>query len=1450
MSHQRMSGVSGGCPGLQRLRRWRWLVWLQSLLLLGWSFCPPWTVWGESVFWTGGTWHIHGNPQTWEGTWSYDDFVPDADGDGLPDEFDPYPAEAHNRSCLFPGGVWAIDGQERYFESAWFDAFDGTLADADGDGLPDLLDPHPQTQHNLSAWFAGGTWVVDGVRCFWEGMWLPCAYESSSLPDTDADGLPDLLDAHPQDAENHSFWFNGGLFTRNDLTLALRAGHYAGSSADANADGLPDSLEDLFLHPSNYGTLQHWPGGTFLINGEWNTYGPVGYFAPEVADRDGDGIPDELDAAADDAWNGSYFEWQGGQFRVHGVLCDFAPGWYGGDSQDADGDGLPNGADPLPSDPDNNSAWWAGGTFLVDGAYQEFPGQWHQANAGDADQDGLPDDLDPYPADAQNPTPEPSFTWAGGTFIIDGAERGFAPGSYAGGWADTDSDLIPDCLDPYPAETANNSEWWSGGRLVVNGVEQTFAAGWHRANAGDADQDGIPEDLDPYPGDSQNPMPAPPQTFYWQGGAFRIHGLEQVFEAGLRDGVWADADGDLLPDSLDPCPGDAANNSAWWPGGTWLVHGLEAQFDARWQRADSPDGDGDGLPDDLDPLPGDPWNGSGWYWPEEPQICLRINDQDHTFTRQLYLTPWADADADGIPDVADPLPQDAYNGNDSDADGLYDSVEVLYPGVLNPQYAQDVLQERADGVSYLRAYEYNWRARDAGRPDLMLALDAPIPAERDSDQDAMSDRFEARHGLNPFDENDAVDSFIADCALNAEKAAWARSPWEPVTPEEYTTVTGQDWSDFATHHIDSLSYAENDWDGDGVSNRDEVLIFRTALRQAASRPTEAALLEAMLAGRVSQTTLLNHQFLLPVQDSCGCSASGCPIQGCYCSNGSCVPVEAAPLPTTPLACGCGYTLMTPSQCGCGSSQSCSPSTPCTPLVLVDEDLPTPACTCPNYIASIGNACGCSRQCFGEMNDPNCRHRSMDCACIFAGLCTSKPPVYDAEGVEIAPGVPCQCGYNCDAGALARHACTCGCSSCPSSTDPATYAKGCPNPTFAPGPNQIKIGNLPCDPVVTVEVVELSPKVKDEEGKEIEGSEKPNSGNPLTPFVEEDPENNRIAHREIKVKIGDVLKDKKVTWTLEALPGATPTTIRGQWEDSETHEDRFEQSTAYTGHWLRRVSQTTSETTIGADGYTAIRVNVPPIGFNQVRIKIQIEGIGTPIDLIDMEVPGVVVIDPGHGGSTNLQGSSANNATANPSGILEKDMALGYGLALRDALRQYRQTNKLNLQVFTTRIIDENSRGDIRANWARDKGADVFVSIHFNATNKQARGSESLIRGTDQVNGSEVEDERLGRRVLDGVLAGISQFDKASNDRGVKNFAWSSALNKNVPSSWAVLSDDSYANEDDYHPVRGTIAEIEFIDVPAVDALLNTGANAGAVKTAVVNGMRDGILNDLIQQPAP
>jgi N-acetylmuramoyl-L-alanine amidase len=381
------------------------------------------------------------------------------------------------------------------------------------------------------------------------------------------------------------------------------------------------------------------------------------------------------------------------------------------------------------------------------------------------------------------------------------------------------------------------------------------------------------------------------------------------------------------------------------------------------------------------------------------------------------------------------------------------------------------------------------------------------------------------------------------------------------------------------------------------------------------------------------------------------------------------------------------------------------------------------------------------------------------------------------------------------------------------------------------------------------VVELSPKTKDEDGNDIVGSEKPNYGKLLTPFVEVDPYINKTAHRELKVSIGSDLKDKKVTWTLVALPGTIPAAIRGQWEDSPTHKDRFEASTAYGANGFRKVSQSSGETTVGTDGYTAIRVNVPPIGFNQVRIKIQIEGTSTPIDLIDMEVPGVVVIDPGHGGTANLPGSSYNNATS-PSGVLEKTMALNYGLAVRDALKAKRQEDKLNLKVFMTREVDENKSGAYRGNKARDNGADVIFIIHFNAnddgsTPHRARGTLEVYRTTNNVFAQ--EDTQLSSNIIDGMVAAMQPFDAAANHRARVGF-------DDKP---AVSSDLNNGNTTEYHPVRTAYIEVEFIDFganttdkadDAVDVLLNTGPNAGAVKTAIANAIRDSILQDLRDQP--
>ncbi len=47
--------------------------------------------------------------------------------------------------------------------------------------------------------------------------------------------------------------------------------------------------------------------------------------------------------------------------------------------------------------------------------------------------------------------------------------------------------------------------------------------------------------------------------------------------------------------------------------------------------------------------------------------------------------------------------------------------------------------------------------------------------------------------------------------------------------------------------------------------------------------------------------------------------------------------------------------------------------------------------------------------------------------------------------------------------------------------------------------------------------------------------------------------------------------------------------------------------------------------------------------------------------------GIVVIDPGHGGTGGTLGGSDPNHAVSPSGVLEKTMTLQMGLLVRDAL---------------------------------------------------------------------------------------------------------------------------------------------------------------------------------------
>jgi N-acetylmuramoyl-L-alanine amidase len=210
--------------------------------------------------------------------------------------------------------------------------------------------------------------------------------------------------------------------------------------------------------------------------------------------------------------------------------------------------------------------------------------------------------------------------------------------------------------------------------------------------------------------------------------------------------------------------------------------------------------------------------------------------------------------------------------------------------------------------------------------------------------------------------------------------------------------------------------------------------------------------------------------------------------------------------------------------------------------------------------------------------------------------------------------------------------------------------------------------------------------------------------------------------------------------------------------------------------------------------------------------------------------GIVVIDPGHGGTTNVGGSDANHATS-PSGVQEKAMTLTMGLLVRDALVAANAGGH-QITVFMTRAKDENLGLSARATVARDKKADVFLSIHYNGFDGTARGVEAYVRPEAAGNVNLAEDAAFARRVQTRVLLAIKARDAATRDRGVKEM------------KLGVLVDGALGNTAASHPCRACLLEVEFIDVAAVDELLNTGPNAAIVRNEIAGAIRDAILEEL------
>jgi N-acetylmuramoyl-L-alanine amidase len=213
----------------------------------------------------------------------------------------------------------------------------------------------------------------------------------------------------------------------------------------------------------------------------------------------------------------------------------------------------------------------------------------------------------------------------------------------------------------------------------------------------------------------------------------------------------------------------------------------------------------------------------------------------------------------------------------------------------------------------------------------------------------------------------------------------------------------------------------------------------------------------------------------------------------------------------------------------------------------------------------------------------------------------------------------------------------------------------------------------------------------------------------------------------------------------------------------------------------------------------------------------------------------VVIDPGHGG--------AEVGAKGPGGTLEKDVTLAIGRKLRAAL-----TNGLGIQAFLTRDKDQEVALDDRTAFANNYKADLFVSIHANASAARgARGSEVYFLSY------QASDEESRRVAMSegGALPGRGAEAGASGDLALilwdmaqaEHLEESSALATRINEELAEVT-GSQGRGIKQAPFRvlvgagmpAVLVEIAFISNAEEEKLLTSDAYQTKVATAIVRGI--------------
>lgn len=633
----------------------------------------------------------------------FDDF----DGDGWSNGMDPFPRDATNYSALndTAWGAYLHDDSDWDGYANWQDSHpndpDLPLADPDGDGIPNSLDPSPFDWSNVGAngvgWASGATGDDDG-----DGIWNIWDYSpfGEGGTDEDSDGIPDGADPYPSDYSNNSnengmAWHGSALGDSDHDGIRNWCDPSPNDSyADGNLDGdsFLNGVDPVPLSPDNY-----------------SPHNSTTWYTSALDDSDGDGIAN---------------------------FYDYRP--YETENVDLDGDGFIFGVDPFPNDPSN---------------YSHFNyTQWSYDIFGDADGDGVFNYLDRTPwlpdldNDGLNGTEE--YYWGTSEGNVDTDEDGltdaeevyiFGTGptnkfsvSQENGWGDlytdwqlvdltdTDGDGIPNRVEAH----YNLNPQWAGDALLDldnNGIsnlaqyQMGVSLGADLDNY-DADEDGMSDVVeDYYEFLKQNPADAIEDAD--SDGVLNYEEIALLLSPVDSDTNSLGGLGDLItlmesvryPEGGAPTTDDAPSNGI--PDWIDLVLATPSAPDYfHFTRSSPGDLDGDALPDAWEHRYG------RWRYHTGVQgLQIRVNDAEE------------DNDGDGLNNLLEYQIGTVPIAGDSDGDGVLDG------------------NEDTDGDGLTNAQE------------ILLGT---LAGTWDTDGDGISDGQEVEDGTDPLDSNSNSDLFI------------------------------------------------------------------------------------------------------------------------------------------------------------------------------------------------------------------------------------------------------------------------------------------------------------------------------------------------------------------------------------------------------------------------------------------------------------------------------------------------------------------------------------------------------------------------------------------------------------------------------------------------------------------------------------------------------------------